>query len=104
MWKNSPILHPVVEHAERAHAGKQVGGDVEAGREIVVVIVRDRQEGDAARLRRFDGGEDIVARKRDLLETGAAEGVKKARDAGCAALADVERDTQLRRSGCATGG
>src|SRR5277367_6838401 len=34
-----PVLHPVVQHAERAHAGKQGGGDVEAGGEIVVVVV-----------------------------------------------------------------
>ena len=73
-----PVHRPIAEHAERAHAGKRVGGDVEAGREIVVAIVRDRQNGDAARLSRFDGGEDIVTRKRDLLETGAAEGDKKA--------------------------
>ena len=29
------------------------------------------------------------------MEAGAAEGVEKARDAGCAALGDVERDAQF---------
>ena len=95
MWKNSPSFDTVVEHAERPHAREQVGRDVEAGREIIVVIFGDRQEGDASCLRRLDGGENVVGRQRDLLIARAAEGVEKARHAGRAALADIERDAQL---------
>ena len=55
------ILDAVVEHAQRAQRRQQIGGEIEAGREIVVVIVWDRQKRDAGRARRLDGGENIVA-------------------------------------------
>ena len=84
----------VVENAEAAHVGEPVGRDFKARLEIVVVVVRNRQEGDAGLTRTLHGGEDVVGRQRDLLVTRAAEGVEEARHAGLAAIGNVERNAE----------
>src|ERR1700677_4447145 len=84
----------IVENAEGAHPRQPIGRDFEPRFEVVVVVVGYRQEGDAGRARALHGGEYVVRRQGDLLIAGAAEGVDEARDAGLAAIRNVDGNPQ----------
>ncbi len=72
----------------------QVRCEIEPGREVVVVVGRDRQGLDPAPRERARAREDVVRTERDVVHAGAREGRDRARGRGVGALRDVERQAQ----------
>src|SRR3546814_10004550 len=61
-------LVAVVEDVLRAQPRRELGGEVETGLQVVVVVVRDLERPEAQPLQRRGGGEDVTTGKGNVLD------------------------------------
>jgi hypothetical protein len=69
----------IVENISRAQPINLRGVEIGSRFQIVVVVLRDRQELDTVGAQPLDGAEDVLGCERDLLHSRAEEIVKEAR-------------------------
>ena len=81
----------IVKDITGTQAVEQLAVEIETRLEIVVIILRDRQQSDAILLQPIDCGENIVAGECDLLHSRPEEIVEEEKEKREAAIARREK-------------